>query len=328
LLKFNFYQNLFAFLSWIVVPSSFLFIPNVIEFFKLAKKNNLQTAELSDLYVVIGCAFFQFFFCLVVKKSCSRFVYENLEDKYQGEERVQRVDKIVKLTYDSLFYTTSIVFAYCAFSHTYVIPKSLFGEGDCMGIFRDYPSKPTIPYFNEYFLYQLGNHIYRLVNHIVVARQEPKFYEMFLHHYVALMLNGYSYLFNYTAMGGIVLIMHDVGDIFLSAGRAYDSMKNKIKPIWYTFMVGTLISWIYTRLLFLPICLMTSVHSVAREPKDVWEIIGTAYLWMESLLGVLLVLHAYWVGVLIYIGYQSLTKGTIVLTANPKRQKLVEAKNK
>jgi len=78
----------------------------------------------------------------------------------------------------------------------------------------------------------MGNHLYRLVNHWIVFRHEPKFYEMHLHHWVAFWLIAYSYLLNYTHLGGIVMILHDFGDIFLSGGRVYDALRNKIKAIW------------------------------------------------------------------------------------------------
>ena len=53
---------------------------------------------------------------VIVKRTSYGFVYENLEDKYQGEERITRVDKVVKLIYDTLFYITSTVFAFYCFA--------------------------------------------------------------------------------------------------------------------------------------------------------------------------------------------------------------------
>jgi len=142
------------------------------------------------------------------------------------------------LIYDTLFYTTSTVFAFYSFSHTNIIPKALFGSGECSALFEGYPNKPDIPYFNEFYLYQMGNHLYRLINHWIVFRNDVKFYEMHLHHWVAFWLIAYSYLLNYTHLGGIVMILHDFGDIFLSGSRVYDALRNKVKLIWYLCYVS------------------------------------------------------------------------------------------
>jgi len=327
LLQFSFYQNTFAVLTWLVVPSGFLFLPNVLEFFRIADKNNIEIAQLSDIKLVIASALFQMCLSLLVKKTMSRFAYANLDEKYQGEERLLRVDKITKMIYDNVFYTTSTVFAYYTFSNAFIIPKWLFGQGECGQLFQGYPNKPNIPYFNEFYLYQLGNHLYRLVHHVVEFRQDARFYEMFLHHYAAFLLIFYSYCFNYTAMGSIILVLHDIGDIFFSVARAYDSMKNKVKAVWYLLVGTMLVSWIYTRLVVLPGCLMKACydHHDHVMVEGIWEHTRFAFIWMESLLVILVVLHIYWTGTFISIGAKSVSKGTVRLSANPKRQKHIDS---
>ena len=317
LLKINFYQNLFAIVTWIVIPTSFIYIPDVIKFIKYSTEHGLSTPDLSDIAIVIASAIFQFFLFLIVKTLSGRFVYQYLDDKYQGDERLRKANGIIKLIYDNVFYTTSTVFAFYHFSNQ-AIPKSLFGQFECDALFTEFPNKPSIPYFNEFYLYQLGNHLYRLVNHAVIARKEPKFYEMFLHHYVAFWLIFYSYLLNYTLMGGIVLITHDIGDIFLTFGRAYDSFKNKIKSIWFANYILILASWIYTRLYVFPKCLIWNCWKHLGQ-TEVWHLTGRAFTWQFSLTFVLLVLHAYWISTFIIIGVQAITKKNMKLSAHSSR---------
>jgi len=320
--RFDFYQSIFALLTWITIPSSLLFLPNVLNFFEWADKRDIKTAQWSDLGIIIGAAISQLILSSLVKRVAWSYIFENLDDKYQGEDRVERASRVTKLVYDFIFYTTSTVFAFYAFGSTYIIPKSFFGKGECSALFQDYPTKPNIPFLNEYYLYQLGNHGYRLIHHVIVARHEPKFYEMLLHHYAALCLIAYSYLFNFTPTGSMILILHDASDIFLCSVRAYDSMRNKNKILWYGGAIGVLVAWIYCRLIFFPACLIKEcTHH--RETFPNWEIVGTPYTWKIGLLWVLLVLHTYWVGVLIYIASQSLKKKTIKLSSHTKRQNLV-----
>jgi len=271
----------------------------VTEFFKYAAKHNIVTAELSDFGIVIGSAFFQYFLFLSIKRNFGRFLSENIDEKYQGEERLARVEKMSKLMYDSIFYSSASGFAFYCFMNTNVIPKYLFGQGECDSLFDGYPHKPQIPIFNEFYLYQMGNHLYRLIHHWIVSRKDEKFYEMHLHHWIAFWLIAYSYLLNYTNLGGIVIILHDVADIFFSSGRVYDSLRNKIKVIWYGCAISILISWIYSRLIFFPACVIYTCWTHMEAWGDLWPIVKMQYYFMFSLLLVLLILHTYWVVVFI-----------------------------
>jgi len=321
--RFDFYQSIFAVITWLAIPSSFYFVPTIFRFFDWAEKHNVQPAQWSDAYIIIGAAFSQHILYSLINRSSWSYIYENLDDKYQGEDRVDRATRVTKLVYDLVFYTTSTVFAFYAFGNSGIIPKSFFGVGDCSALFSEYPNKPNIPFLNEYYLYQLGNHGYRLVSHIIKSRHEPKFYEMLLHHYAALCLIMYSYFFNFTQLGSMVLISHDASDIFLCSVRAYDSMRNKNKYIWGFGAIAVLAAWIYARLIFFPACLIKEcMHHCGTFPN--WEVVGTLFRWKIGLLCVLLVLHVYWVGVLIYISMQSLKRKTVKLSSNMKRQHLMK----
>jgi len=303
-------------------------MPNVFMFFEWADKNKVKTAEWSDLGIIIGSCFVQLFLYLIVKKTCRRYIYISLDDKYQGDDKLERVARVVRYFYDELFYTTTTFFAFYAFANTVIIPKSFFGSGECSNLFSEYPNKPSIPYLNEFYLYQLGNHLYRLINHAATARHEARFYEMFLHHYVTFALIFYSYLFNYTHHGAMTMILHDFGDIFLCGLRAYDSFKIKIKVVWYFGIIGTLITWIYSRILFLPGCMINACFGHIEDLNNglyhVSDITKVPFAWLTGLLFVLLILHTYWLFALVYVCWKSLTKKSIKLSANPKRQLLLK----
>ncbi len=46
-------------------------------------------------------------------------------------------------------------------------------------------------------------------------RARKDFWEMFIHHVVTLLLLSFSWTSNLTRVGTLVLILHDVGDVFL-----------------------------------------------------------------------------------------------------------------
>jgi hypothetical protein len=211
--------------------------------------------------------------------------------------------------------------------NTKTIPKWLFGTGECREIFDGYPVKPDVPYFNEFYLYQMGNHFYRLLIHLVKEKNEPKFYEMHLHHWVAFWLIVYSYFLNFTQSGAIVLILHDLGDIFLSTARIYDSLKNKIKVLWYVLVGSVIASWTYTRLMFLPACVNQNLYDhfsiFTNKFPELWPMIKMPLYFQYSLLWVLVLLHAYWVGTFTIVGILALRKGSVKLSQNAKRSRLL-----
>jgi len=58
----------------------------------------------------------------------------------------------------------------------------------------------------EYLTIQLGNHLFSLLDLIIIRRKkEPKLYEWLLHHYMACTLVLYASLFNFTIYGILVL---------------------------------------------------------------------------------------------------------------------------
>lgn len=72
---------------------------------------------------------------------------------------------------------------------------------------------------------------------------------MLLHHIVTIYLFGFSHLTN-TLVGGIVLIIHDSGDIFICLCRLLG--ETKYKMIGVTIFVPTLLIYTYTRIIVFP----------------------------------------------------------------------------
>jgi hypothetical protein len=307
-------QKPWQYLVYAIYPASFIFVPHAIKFIEHAKSRNIPTAEYNDIALVIGSAIFQYFLYLTIRRNFQRLIFENLEERYQGQERVLRVEKISKLLYDTIFYVSSTIFAYYFFGNTFIIPKSLGGVGECSELFQGYPHKPQIPYFNEFYLYQMGNHLYRLIHHWITSKADGNFWEMHLHHWIAFWLIAYSYLMNYTSLGGIVMILHDLADIFFSSGRVYDSLRNKIKVLWYSCAVAIMISWNYTRLIFYPTCVIKVCWDHMGTDAGSWEILQNPYYFLFSLLLILLVLHAYWMVIFIKVAAAPGSKKAVIRT--------------
>jgi TLC domain len=87
-------------------------------------------------------------------------------------------------------------------------------------------------------------------------KDEYKFYEFTLHHFMAAGLIFYSGMFNFFYVSVLVLILHDMSDIIVAGGRAYGDMKFKSKYVLYTIMAMGLLVWIVTRIIVFPTCII------------------------------------------------------------------------
>jgi len=69
---------------------------------------------------------------------------------------------------------------------------------------------------------QLGNHLFTTFELILFKRkEESKFYEWLLHHFMACSLILLSAYFNFLISGVLILQLHDIGDIFVANMRRY-----------------------------------------------------------------------------------------------------------
>lgn len=71
-----------------------------------------------------------------------------------------------------------------------------------------------------FYLFQLGKHFSRMFSHMFI-RQEGNYYEYILHHSLSTFLIVFSYLTNQWLIGIMVLLCHDVSDLFLIMARGY-----------------------------------------------------------------------------------------------------------
>jgi len=78
------------------------------------------------------------------------------------------------------------------------------------------------------------------------------FMETLLHHAIALFLVICSYLANYMPVGALVMVYHDICDIFSSGLRVLgDSDYNSSKIIFFVY-ITFLLAWMHLRVFLLP----------------------------------------------------------------------------
>ncbi|GIL87382.1 hypothetical protein Vretimale_1689 [Volvox reticuliferus] len=147
--------------------------------------------------------------------------------------------------------------------------------------------------------------------HFLAVHEERRkdWFESMIHHVVTSGLLFYSYAVNFTRVGVVVILIHDVSDIFLEMAKLcrYADRNDIGLPTFIVFFV----SWIVCRVvifpafvirstLFEPVVLVAVYLGI--EPRPHWEI-------FNSLLLVLFVLHIYWTVLIFQVIKRQFTHG-------------------
>ena len=122
------------------------------------------------------------------------------------------------------------------------------------GLFALYPQTP--PGTQCYILFTFGYHVFDFTKHLLNCRSTANDWrEMMLHHIAAIALYPGFILSNIMGVGVLGAWLHDLADIFVTFTRLMNCFDFK----WPTLVgfVGLLLSWFYTRILFLPIFIYT-----------------------------------------------------------------------
>jgi hypothetical protein len=162
----------------------------------------------------------------------------------------------------------------------------------------DYPYEKSYS-INAVYLWELGFYISGLVCHFTIETRRKDFVEMAVHHFATVVLLGFSYVYSYERIGLIVLVLHDISDIFLEMGKIFSYLD--IDLVATLCFVGLILSWFFARLYFFPLKVLTSVWFEHYLLMDV----PLARMFFV-LLCVLQVLHVYWFSLILNLAYKKL----------------------
>ncbi|PNH12629.1 ASC1-like protein 1 [Tetrabaena socialis] len=149
--------------------------------------------------------------------------------------------------------------------------------------------------------------------HFLAVHEERRkdWLESMIHHVVTSGLLFYSYAVNFTRAGVVIILIHDVSDIFLEMAKLarYAKRDDIATPTFVVFFL----SWIVCRVaifpafvirstLFEPVVLVAAYMGI--EPRPHWEI-------LNGLLLVLFVLHVYWTALIFQVIRRQFATGTV-----------------
>jgi len=300
----------------VTVPFFVTIFYSIFTFHKKLDNEGVPHGKFSDLWLTVFSACIWHFIKTNWEYNVWLKILPYVEDKHQDIERIHRAKRISKWFFDVLHYSFFACFAFIAFYP--IMPTLLFGEQPCWDAFKGYPypTSSQLPWVKEYYLIQLGCLLQKIVDQLVKKRNDVKFWEYFLHHFLAFCLTFQSYVSNYDRIGIIFLITHDTTDVFLAFTRAQEGLKYKVPVFFPIFFIITFFVWTYLRGIVYTTCeLIPALHFLASKqivrdsPYTVETAVPDAGLFVQAIL--LAIMNYYWIVALAQIFYKNI-KGKAV----------------
>jgi len=216
-------------------------------------------------------------------------------DKYPTEEEKDaRIKTCAAWIGNMIYYTFSTVACWVLFKDQDFFPKILGGPSTSSSdIFKGMPAVQDIPFSVEFYMIQFGSHLHTFIDYCVYKRKSPKFWEMFLHHSLAVFLIFFSYMTGGLKVGILVLFVHDPCDVFVYSNRLLSDLKNPWKPFQIGNYVTLVIIWIFFRLFVFPKVIVGACFDYILRGGEI-GVLYSPHLSLTLMLASLVILHAYW----------------------------------
>lgn len=299
-------QLLFFAIFLMMCPFLALFLKEFNSIYQMRVANNptYDWPLYSDLLLALLSSIIITLLLFFIKATCTGLFENFISERYQGKERKDRAEKMVKSAFKGSYFFFAAVFAYFIAKDSFFMPRNLGGIGNVEDTFLGYPyfSKEGLYYFKEYFMIQLGYHFSSLVV-LIFSEIRNDFMEMLLHHSITVFLLSLAYLMNYLPVSLMILYTHDISDAFVCLVRVFVDTKHKY--ITFVCYVLLMISWVYTRLYVFPFDLIRigTYHNPVPH-----EIYGMGIL--GAMAHILVVLHIYWFYLLVKMGIKFIKTST------------------
>ncbi|KAG1671289.1 hypothetical protein FOA52_010860 [Chlamydomonas sp. UWO 241] len=127
---------------------------------------------------------------------------------------------------------------------------------------------------------------------------------MMFHHFVAIALVGACYVCNYTRSGCVIMLLHDINDVFLELAKVASYVKAHVAA--NVLFVAFLASWVALRMVAFPGVIM---YSTMFESVAVLGYRVPAYWAINALFVVLYCIHVYWLSLISNAALQMVTRG-------------------
>ncbi|XP_036596370.1 ceramide synthase 4-like [Trichosurus vulpecula] len=215
----------------------------------------------------------------------------------RNQERPLLSKKFSEACWKFLFYSTSFFDGLLIFYN-----KTWFVQPQT--VWNGYPKQPLQPALYWWYLLELSFYFSLLLT-LTFDVKRKDFKEQVIHHFVTITLILFSYSANFLRIGALVLLLHDVSDIFMEAckmliytqwSRARDIM----------FVVFALVFFV-SRLILFPIKVLYTTSYTFLTNYQVFF----GYYFANALLMILQSLNAFWFFLILRMFYKLLSEGQV-----------------
>ncbi|CAX63954.1 hypothetical protein PFAG_00930 [Plasmodium falciparum Santa Lucia] len=239
-------------------------------------------------FLISGCITYVLKYIL---NKISNSLGEKLIPTKKWSHRIRRIKvQRFNLMFFNLFYFSLMsIFGFVVLRHETYFPTEMGGQGKLSDYFVDYPEQKTSNLIHLYYFLN-GGYLITSVYSLLISEKLPDFYENFLQHLCAIILVYFSYSQNFIRVGAIIMLCHDICEIFSSACRVF--VDTRYKFITVTSFCILFTSWGFLRLyIFVKRCILP-IH----RNFDIFikYLKVETCIWLIFLLLVILLMNTYW----------------------------------
>ncbi|XP_032241469.2 ceramide synthase 6 isoform X2 [Nematostella vectensis] len=214
-------------------------------------------------------------------------------ERWFRHRRMQSKPSLLKKAKESswrfVFYTGATIYGFCILYKE----KWLWDTDHC---FIGYHGHVMSEELYIYYVVELGFYVSLTISQFVDV-QRKDFWQMLIHHIVTILLLSFSYAAAFFRIGAVIVLVHDVSDVFLEAAKVANYAK--LRQLCDCLFVLFAISFFVARLFIYPVWVLASVYRANElaEPFNSW-------ITFMTLLIMLQILHIFWGWSIIVVVYR------------------------
>ncbi|ELP94408.1 longevity assurance factor, putative [Entamoeba invadens IP1] len=213
--------------------------------------------------------------------------------KYGDKIRRERVERFSHCVFKNLYFFVTAPLGVLLFKNEDWVPRVLFGvgKGDISRVWDNFPATQQTKYLALFYNWELGYHLHSLFFHLF-SNPRNDFFETLLHHLCSVFLMTFSYTNNCGRIGVLVLLLHDIVDVFMYFSKWAIDLQN-VKPGALCFVFLTY-AYAKLRLFVFPVYIIPAGAVAINFVPDTVALKYPTYILFMAMLLSLLGLHIYW----------------------------------
>ncbi|CDU18783.1 longevity-assurance (LAG1) protein, putative [Plasmodium yoelii] len=278
-------------------------------------------------FVLSGCITFIVKYIL---NQISTLIGERLIPKRKWSPYIRgiKLGRFNVMFFNLIYFSLISIFGFISLKDQIYFPTEMGGQGNTSAYFLDYPNQKTSNLIHIYYFLN-GGYLLTSVYSLLKSEKLPDFYENFLQHFCAMILVYFSYSHNLIRVGAIIMLCHDICEIFSSACRVF--VDTRYKFITVSSFCILFLSWGYLRLyIFAKNCILP-IHKNYNVFNSLIRV--ETFIWLIFLLLVILLMNVYWFVLMAKMFIHFITSGQTEdiltrVTEIEEKEKIIEMKNK